>query len=292
LQGLHATVFSRWGSSGVMRAGFFQIDTAFGDKEKNFEKVRSALKTADIDLLVLPEFFATGYQFASADEVEELAEPVGRGLTTEFLRDLCRERGMFIVAGLPERDGDSFYNSAVFVGPEGIVGVYRKTHLFYEENLYFTPGDTGFRVWDTKLGRIGIMICFDWFFPESMRTLALMGAEVVAHPSNLVLPHCPGAMPVRCLENRVYSITANRIGVERRKEGEPLRFIGRSLIVSPWGEVLASAPEDGEAMLFADIDSAEAKSKVLNAFNDLFKDRRPERYSVLTEAEKPSPRRL
>jgi predicted amidohydrolase len=274
-----------------MRAGFFQIDTEFGSKEKNFEKVRSALETSDIDLLVLPEFFATGYQFASADEVGELAEPIESGLTTEFLSDLCRERGMFIVAGLPERDGDSFYNSAVFTGPEGVVGVYRKTHLFYEENLYFTPGDTGFRVWDTKLGRIGVMICFDWFFPESMRTLALMGAEVVAHPSNLVLPHCPGAMPVRCLENGLYSVTANRIGVEHRKEGEPLRFIGRSLISSPHGKVLVSAPEDREILLFADIDPAEARSKVLNAFNDLFRDRRPEKYSVLTEAEKPSPRR-
>jgi predicted amidohydrolase len=292
LPGLYATAFRRRGRSEVMRAGFFQIDTTFGNKERNFEKVRSALGTEDIDLLVLPEFFATGYQFASADEVEELAEPVGRGLTTEFLIDLCRERGMFIVAGLPERDGDSFYNSAVFVGPEGIVGVYRKTHLFYEENLYFTPGDTGFRVWDTTLGRIGIMICFDWFFPESMRTLALMGAEVVAHPSNLVLPHCPGAMPVRCLENRLYSVTANRIGVEQRKEGEQLRFIGRSLIASPQGEVLVSAPEDGTAMLFADIDPAQARSKVLNAFNDLFKDRRPEKYSVLTEKEKPSSRCL
>jgi predicted amidohydrolase len=274
-----------------MRAGFFQIDTEFGSKEKNFEKVRSALETSDIDLLVLPEFFATGYQFASADEVGELAESIESGLTTEFLSDLCRERGMFIVAGLPERDGDSFYNSAVFTGPEGVVGVYRKTHLFYEENLYFTPGDTGFRVWDTKLGRIGIMICFDWFFPESMRTLALMGAEVVAHPSNLVLPHCPGVMPVRCLENRVYSVTANRIGVEHRKEGEPLRFIGRSLISSPQGKVLVSAPEDREVLLFADIDPAGARSKALNVFNDLFRDRRPEKYSVLTETKKSSPRR-
>jgi predicted amidohydrolase len=113
----------------------------------------------------------------------------------------------------------------------------------------------------------------------------------VAHPSNLVLPHCPGAMPVRCLENRLYSVTANRIGVEHRKEGEPLRFIGRSLISSPQGKVLVSAPEDREILLFADIDPAEARSKVLNAFNDLFRDRRPEKYSVLTEVEKPSPRR-
>jgi predicted amidohydrolase len=261
-----------------MRAGFFQLDTEFGNKEKNFGKVRSALKDVDIDLLVLPEFFATGYQFVSADEVDHLSESVGRGVTSEFLTDLCNERGMFIVAGLPERDGELFYNSAVFAGPEGVVGVYRKTHLFFEEKLYFTPGDRGFQVWNTKLGRIGIMICFDWFFPESMRTLALMGAEVVAHPSNLILPHCPDAMTIRCIENRVFSVTANRIGVENRKEGEPLRFIGRSRISSPRGDVLASAPEDSEALMSAEIDPTEARNKRLNAFNDLFRDRRPEKY--------------
>jgi predicted amidohydrolase len=266
-----------------MRAGFFQFDAEFGNKEKNFAKVRSALKDVEVDLLVLPEFFATGYQFASADEVEHLSESLEKGITAEFLTDLCTARRMFIVAGLPERAGDLFYNSAIFTGPEGVIGMYRKTHLFFEENLYFTPGDTGFRVWNTKLGRIGIMICFDWFFPESMRTLALRGAEVVAHPSNLVLPHCPEAMPVRCLENRLYSITANRIGMEHRKEKEPLRFIGRSLIASPKGRVLASAPEDGEALMIADIEPVEARDKRLNAFNDLFKDRRPELYALSGE---------
>jgi len=96
----------------------------------------------------------------------------------------------------------------VLTGPDGVIGIYRKTHLFSEEKLYFTPGNTGFRVWETGICRIGIMICFDWFFPESMRSLTLQGAEVIAHPANLVLPHCPGAMPVRCLENGVYAVTA------------------------------------------------------------------------------------
>ncbi len=261
-----------------MKAGFFQMLTEFGAKEKNFDKVRSAVKEADFDLLVLPEFFATGYQFASAEEVESLSEPVQHGATTNFLTDLSREKDAYIVAGLPEKDGDKYYNSAIMTGPEGLIGFYRKTHLFFEENLYFTPGDTGFRVWDTRAGKIGIMICFDWFFPESMRTLAIMGAEVVAHPSNLVLPYCPQAMPVRCLENGVYSVTSNRIGVEDRKKGEPLRFIGRSLVASPEGLVLASAAREDEALVIVDIDPARARDKRLNAFNDLLRDRRPEKY--------------
>jgi len=261
-----------------MHAGFFQFNTSFGRKQENFGKVNAATKDTSLGLLVLPEFFATGYQFVSQDEVAELAEPVPHGETTEFLVSLSKDRNLYIVAGLPERDGDIFYNSAVLTGPEGFIGLYRKTHLFLEENLYFMPGNTGFRVWDTKIGRIGVMICFDWFFPEAARTLALMGAEVIAHPSNLVLPYCPRSMPVRCLENRVYAITANRIGTEQRKKGSVLTFIGQSQITSPAAEILAKADADQEVLLSSVLDLALARDKKLNQYNDLFKDRRPEHY--------------
>lgn len=265
-----------------MRAGFYQFNTAFGRKKDNFEKVRTALEgTERIDLLVLPEFFATGYQFISKNEVADLSEPIPYGETTAFLAELSKEHTMYIVAGLPERDGDRFYNSAVLTGPEGFIGCYRKTHLFFEENLYFTPGDTGFRVWDTPMGKIGIMICFDWFFPEAARTLALNGAEVIAHPSNLVLPYCPQSMPVRCLENRVFAVTANRTGIEQRKEGPPLAFIGQSQITSSKAEILIRAGADDEILMTADIDLSLARDKKLNQFNDLFKDRKTEFYTHL-----------
>lgn len=261
-----------------MKAGFFQYSPTFGNKKENLDTVQRAVRAASLDLLVLPEFFATGYQFVSNDEVAELAEPVPAGATTEFLATLSQEKGIYIVAGLPEKDGGTFYNSAVLTGPEGFIGCYRKTHLFYEENLFFAPGDTGFQVWDTPIGKIGIMICFDWFFPESARTLALNGAEVIAHPSNLVLPYCPQSMPVRCLENRVYAVTANRIGTERRKEGEPLTFIGQSQITSPKAEILVRAAADEEILITADIDLSLSRDKRLNQFNDLFKDRKTAYY--------------
>ncbi|MBI5633619.1 MAG: acyltransferase [Nitrospirae bacterium] len=261
-----------------MKAGFFQFNSTFGNKQKNFDNVRKAVRFASLDLLVLPEFFATGYQFTSKEEVAQLAEPVPAGETTEFLTALSQEKGMYIVAGLPERSGDTFYNSAVLTGPDGFIGCYRKTHLFYEENLFFTPGDSGFQVWDTPIGKIGIMICFDWFFPESARTLALKGAEVIAHPSNLVLPYCPQSMPVRCLENRVYAVTANRIGTEQRKQSEPLTFIGQSQITSPKAEILVRAGSDEEILMTADIDLSLSRDKKLNQYNDLFKDRRAEFY--------------
>ncbi len=270
----------------AIKASFYQGNPLFGSIGENMSTVLTALKNADCDLVVLPEFFATGYQFVSREEVKELAEEIPGGYTTRHLLNLSREKNMYIVAGLPERDGNRFFNSAILTGPEGYIGTYRKTHLFFEEKLYFNAGDTGFRVWNTGIGRIGIMICFDWFFPESMRILSLMGADIVAHPANLVLPYCPQAMPVRCLENRVYAITANRIGEEQRKEGPALRFIGQSRIVSPDGDVLITAHADEKAFMATEITPEKARDKTLNSMNDLFSDRRPEIYLNLT-AQKP-----
>ncbi len=261
-----------------MRAGFYQFKPVFGEKERNIDKVLHVLKDVGAELIVLPELFATGYQFISHDEVDRLSEQIPNGYTTEMLAGLSRSKGMYIVAGLPEKHEGRFYNSAILTGPEGYIGVYRKTHLFFEEKLWFKPGDTGFEIFHTGIGEIGIMICFDWMFPESMRTLALKGAEVVAHPANLVLPYCPAAMPIRCLENRVYAVTANRVGTESRKEGQTLKFIGTSQIVSPDSVVCAKASENAESLEIVDISPEKAKDKSLTPFNDLFRDRRPEMY--------------
>ncbi|MGH7255869.1 MAG: nitrilase-related carbon-nitrogen hydrolase, partial [Nitrospirales bacterium] len=205
-----------------MRVGYFQFLPAFGEVKRNLDAVASRLEGLRCDLMVLPELFATGYQFVAKDEVEALAEPVSGGLTVTRLGEIARKTGMHLVGGLPERAGTRFYNSAVLVGPQGLIGTYRKTHLFYEETLLFTPGDTGFQVWDIGSAKVGVMVCFDWFYPESARTLALKGADILCHPSNLVLPYCPDAMVTRCLENRVFAITANRIGSEARGGKEAL----------------------------------------------------------------------
>jgi 5-aminopentanamidase len=266
-----------------MRAGFYQFNPVFSKKEENLDKVSTAIKGADADIIVLPEFFATGYQFISQDEVAGLSEIIPGGQTTEMLAALSVEKSCYIVAGLPEKAADAYYNSAVIMGPQGFIGVYRKTHLYFEEKYFFRPGDTGFRVWDTEIGIIGIMICFDWFFPESMRELALMGADIIAHPSNLVLPYCPQSMPVRCLENRVFAITANRTGEECRKEGQSLRYIGQSQITSPQGEIVVRASEHEEELSIADLDPGEARNKSLNSLNNIIADRRPEMYPKISE---------
>jgi predicted amidohydrolase len=194
--------------------------------------------------------------------------------------EIARDRRMTLVAGLAERDGDRCYNSAVAVGPDGLIGCYRKVHLFFEETLFFSPGDGGFQVWDIGTARIGVMVCFDWFYPESARTLALKGADIICHPSNLVLPYCPDAMVTRCLENRVFSITANRIGSETRGGKNTLTFIGHSEVVTPRGEILRRAPRDRADIAVVEIDPSQARNKSVNAYNDLFRDRRPSAYKL------------
>ncbi len=263
-----------------MRVGYFQFNPVFGEVDRNLDLVTARLEAVEADLIVLPELFATGYQFVSQDEVEKLAEPVPDGATTKRLADLARRRGVTIVAGLPERAGAHCFNSAVVVGPQGFIGCYRKTHLFFEETCFFTPGDSGFHVWDIGGARVGVMICFDWFYPEAARTLALQGADIIAHPSNLVLPHCPDSMVTRCLENRVYSITANRIGSEARGGKERLTFIGMSEVVTPKGRIMQRASSEREELSIVEIDPTEARTKALNAYNDLLRDRRPSFYDV------------
>lgn len=263
-----------------MNVGFCQFDPLFGETVRNLDTVSDRLSQVRCDLMVLPELFASGYQFLSKHEVEELAEPVPHGPTTQRLMELARDRQMVLVGGLPERAGTSYYNSAVIVGPSGFLGCYRKTHLFYEETLFFSPGDTGFQVWDIGSATVGIMVCFDWLYPESARALALKGAEIICHPSNLVLPHCPEAMVTRCLENRVFSITANRIGWEERDGKKRLTYIGQSEIVDPRGTVLSRAPSNQDCVRVLDIDPGEARDKSLNAYNDVLRDRRPTLYEL------------
>ncbi len=262
-----------------MVAGFLQFMPTFGDIPGNIAKVSQALSEKQADLIVLPELFNTGYQFVSMDEVKNLSEEIPSGVTTKSLIEVSKEKNLYIVAGIAERDASSFYNSAILTGPAGFIGIYRKTHLFSEEKLWFSPGNTGFKVWETPIGRIGVMICFDWFFPESARTLALNGADIIAHPANLVLPYCPDAMPIRCLENRVYAVTANRTGSEERGGKERLEFIGASEIVSPNGEILCRAERDSEQFGTAEVDITAARNKNLNSFNNLFEDRRKELYT-------------
>jgi len=257
-----------------MRAAYCQFNPVFGDVRGNVERALSMCESTNASLFVFPELFSTGYLFTSMDEVERLSEEIPEGETSERLLEFCARRGAFTVAGIAERREGRFYNSAALFGPKGHLCTYRKLHLFQDEKYFFSPGDLPFSVTDIGLAKIGIMICFDWIFPEAARTLTLMGAEIICHPSNLVFPNCPAAMITRSLENRVFSITADRVGEEERG-GKKLRFQGKSQIVSPSGEILARSAEEEEEVVECELEPERADNRRIL-------ERRPEFYRLIS----------
>jgi predicted amidohydrolase len=264
----------------MFKIGFAQFSPVREAVAANIAAVARLLYGVQADLLVLPELANSGYLYAAPVDLVPYAEPGdGSGPFLAALRGLAGQTRGVIVAGFAEQAAEGLYNSAAAVGPDGVIQVYRKTHLFAGEKLLFLPGNTGFRVFEHPgVGAcIGLMVCFDWYFPESARTLALRGAQIIAHPSNLVLPHCQTAMVTRCLENRVYAVTTNRFGTETLPETS-LTFTGASQIMSPRGERLAQAPVAGEYVAVVEIDPGAADNKWVTPRNDLFADRRPELY--------------
>lgn len=265
-----------------MRVSALQYNPEYLQVEANLARVQEMTSDLMTDLLVLPELFATGYFFQSREDLETVAEEVPSGITVQWLRALANEKDITVIAGLPEQRNGRIYNSALLVRADGSFAVYRKTHLYNEEKALFTQGDSGFKVHrsTTSAGDeylVGMMICFDWYYPEAARSLTLGGADVIAHPSNLVRKDCPRAMPIRALENHVYTVTANRIGAETAHGGK-LTFIGKSLICDPDGEVLDSAGPDEETIITAEIDVTRARDRQITPQNDLLRDRRPHLY--------------
>jgi predicted amidohydrolase len=261
----------------VLRVGFYQFRPVFGAVEKNLSRVLRALEGVSADLLVLPELPFTGYYFKDRAEVLALGEDPQDSKTVEALVALCRRRDFHLVTGFCERHAGRVYNSALLIGPLGIEHHYRKLHLFNEEKRCFDPGDLPLSVQEVRGAQVGLMVCFDWAFPEVARSLTLQGAEVLCHPANLVLGHCQQAMLTRALENHVYAVTANRYGADARPHGR-LRFTGRSQIAAPGGRLLYRAPASREVLYVTEIDPAEARDKRITPCNDLIADRRPECY--------------
>lgn len=264
----------------MLRIGYYQFRPLFGQIKKNLGKVISALKDIEADLIVLPELPFTGYYFADREETRMLAEDPDDSSTVHSLKALCKERNLYLVTGFAERKRDKIFNSALLIGPEGLVHTYRKLHLFNEEKNWFDAGDTPLTLQAVRGARIGTMICFDWIFPEVARALAVQGAHIICHPSNLILNYCQQTMLSRCLENSVFAITANRFGADKRPHGE-LKFTGKSQIVAPKGVLLHRAAAQREALYTTEIDPQRAEDKNITALNQMMDDRRPEFYGDL-----------
>jgi predicted amidohydrolase len=260
-----------------MRIALVQSSPVFGDIGANLNALASLVSAAEADLYILPELCLSGYDFDDRAQLEPYAQTLGAE-PLETLAAVAAEREAGLVFGFAESaPGGKLFNSALLALPDGRRRVYRKTHLFAREKLLFDPGDTGFFVEEFRGLRVGLAICFDWIFPESFRTLALRGADLVAHCADLVLPYCQRVDYARAVENRIYVATANRVGTEERS-GRRLTFTGESVVVAPDGEYLARLPSGAAVTAVATVHPARARDKRLGEYNDLFADRRPEHY--------------
>lgn len=266
-----------------MRVAAVQMQPTFGQIAENLARAERLIRSREADLYVLPELFSTGYLFKDRAEVATLAEPYPNGATCAALIKLSADANATVVGGFAERAPQGgLYNSAIVCSRGQAIACYRKIQLFDRELEWFDPGDRPPRVYALEYARIGPLICFDWIYPELTRALAIGGMQILTHCANLVLPYCQDATVTRCLENRVFSVLANRIGGDVR-HGIEITFTGRSQITSPSGERVACGTCDREEVLVAEIDPAEADNKQLTPHNDLLRDRRPEMYRALCD---------
>jgi N-carbamoylputrescine amidase len=276
-----------------LRIACVQMEPRVGGKSENvarsLEWIAKAA-AAGAGLVVLPELCNSGYVFETREEAFALAEEVPNGPTVEAWMQAAAKHDLVIVAGITERDGDALYNGAAIVGPKGLIGRYRKNHLWGAENLFFEPGNLGMPVFQIGAGRIACAICYDIWFPETFRLAALQGADLLCVATNWVpMPEQPAHLPVMANiltmsgahSNSMFVAAADRVGVER---GQP--FLGNSLIASHTGWPLAGpASFEREEMILADVNLADARRKrALNEFNQLLRDRRTDVYDEMLGA--------
>ncbi|MBI4602166.1 MAG: carbon-nitrogen hydrolase family protein [Planctomycetes bacterium] len=267
----------------IVMAGV-QMDFEIGRKDDNLARMLDAMHAVagrGARFVVFPECALTGYCFESKEEAMPYAETLP-GPAVERVAATCRELGAFSVFGLLERDGDRLFNACALVGPEGLLGSYRKVHLPYlGVDRFTTPGDRPFQVHAAGAARIGMTICYDGSFPEAARILALEGADLIVLPTNwppgaeTTAAYVPNA---RALESHVYYAAVNRVGTERG-----FRFIGGSKICHPTGTTLAEAAHERGEVLYAEVDLTVPRQKRLvrvpgKHVIDRFADRRPELY--------------
>lgn len=266
-----------------------QTDCSIGEPDKNLcrflDKFDAAFRLG-AQLVVFPEAAVTGYCFDSLEQAKPFAEPIP-GPTTERLAAKCRSTAAYAVVGMLEIDAGQVYNSAALVGPAGYIGKYRKIHLPYLGiDRYLAPGNEPPAVFDTPIGRIGMLICYDLRFPEATRDLALQGVDLVALPTNWPTGAESNAnilVPARALENHIYVLACDRVGEERG-----YKFIGMSGVVDPDGKWEARTETATEQILFATIRPERARLKHRVRIPGeweihLTNDRRPELYGRLTE---------
>lgn len=271
-----------------VRIACIQMEPHVGEKERNVAHSLEMIEQAaagGANLTVLPELCNSGYVFRTRDEARALAEEIPSGPTCRQWAEAAKRHELHIVAGIAERDGHALFNSAVVIDAKGVIGTYRKNHLWGTENLFFEPGNLGVPVFHTDLGRIAVAVCYDIWFPEVFRMAAIQGTDILCVPTNWVpMPEQPGGLPKMsnilamsgAHSNSMFVAAADRIGNER---GQP--FIDSSLVVSHTGWPIAGpASEDREEILFADVNLSDARrNRNWTEFNNALRDRRIDLYA-------------
>jgi N-carbamoylputrescine amidase len=263
------------------------------------EKLVREAAARGAQIILLPELFEAPYFCIEQDARHlNLATQLEDNRAVQHFSKVARELGVVLPISFFERAGQVFFNSTAIIDADGRnLGLYRKSHIpngpGYQEKTYFSPGDTGFKVWNTRFGRIGVGICWDQWFPETARSMALMGAELLLFPT-AIGSEPPPAVPVNSRDhwqrtqqghaaaNLMPLIASNRYGLEKSlqdPEGLYIRFYGSSFIADSMGAKLAEAGEEGDAVLTATFD-LEALAQMRNNWF-VFRDRRPELYGNL-----------
>jgi predicted amidohydrolase len=272
-----------------MKISCIQTDVSFKDVSANLSLLERTVReetAAGTELTIFPECFSTGYCFDSLEEAAAFGESIP-GPTTDRVAKLCRELQTCVVFGMLEKSGNDLFNAAVLIGPEGLIGTYRKVHLPYlGVDRFTTPGDRPFEVFEAAGVRIGMLICYDGGFPEAARVLSLQGADLIVLPTNWP----PGgsymaefSINCRAMENGIYFAAVNRIGTENG-----FSFIGKSRICSPVGATMMSIDDASPGVLRAEIDPIVARTKRIvrvpgKHVIDRLADRRPEMYGAICE---------
>lgn len=275
------------------------------DVQENINKAEKMVREAadnGANIILLPELFERQY-FCQEKRYDyyDYALPLEKNPAVNRFKEVAKELGVVIPVSFYERDIDRLFNTVAMIDADGsVLGIYRKTHIpddhFYQEKFYFTPGDTGFKVFDTRFGCIGVGICWDQWFPETARCMAVQGAEMLLYPTAIgsepILDvdssgHWRRVMQGHAAANLMPVVAANRIGVEtvepckeNARQSSSLDFYGCSFIADATGDIIASAKQE-ETILYGEFDLDVLKEERLSW--GLFRDRRPETYIVMTK---------
>jgi predicted amidohydrolase len=278
-----------YGNEMPVQVAVVQMECVIGAKEANVQKTLDKISEAATEgakLVVLPEMITTGYIFNTREEVAGMAEEVPAGPTVKKWEEAAKAHDVHIVCGILEREGEKFYNTAVLVGPGGFVGKFRKMHLWDEDKVWFEPGNLGIPVFQTPIGRIAMIICYDMWFSEMWRIAAMKGADIVCVPTNWLkietLPEdvqsmAPYMAMVAANTNCMFVACADRVGFERG-----ITFPGRSLIVGPGGiPDVGPASFTEEDTLYHVCNMSDARKYNWTTHNVLFRDRRTDYYDAM-----------